>query len=202
MFKHDQRINCTPIVYPLDGDSLSSFLARLQPEIEMLARNLYYRVKMSIALEDVIQEGMIGAWRAAQRYDPTKVVDERSFVGYCIKRARGAMCDYLTKLNRTPAASLDEHLEVDTADGSMRREIADTPVPYHQASLAQRRRILAALRQLSTNERLVIMAHFRIDDAKSGHSSLPMDLRAQMNMSEAVYYKIRARALRKLAVIL
>lgn len=185
----------------LSENELSSFLASLQPQIEQMARSLYYTVKISVAFEDLVQEGIIAAWQATRRYDASKVVNERSVIGYCMKRVRGAMLDHVTKLNRTPAISLDEYLEADTDGGSCYREIEARPVEHRQASLSERRRILAALHKLTEKERSVILAYFRIDDSK-GQCPSRDDVQARLNLSDHAYCNARARAIKRLATLL
>jgi RNA polymerase sigma factor (sigma-70 family) len=184
----------------LQGEGLTHFITGLQPAIEQIARNLYYRVRVSVALDDLVQEGHIAAWQAAQRYDAAKIKDESSFTGYCMLRARGAMLNYLDMLHKSSAISLDEYLQSETSDGStMQRDIADTPQPHRRASRAQRHMVLTALRTLTCKERLVIMAHYRIDSS-NGYSPTPDDIQRDLHLSKQAYYGTRTRGLRKLAL--
>ncbi len=188
----------------LTGEGLDAFLESLRPEIERTAYALYFHhgAKPCLDAQDIIQEGMIAAWRATNKYDASKVVDERSFRGYCMKRARGAMLNCLAREGRDTAISLDDY----TTNGSdntplLCHEIADTGRPRRQATITERRRILAALRTLSPKERCVVMAYYRID-GRNGYSPSLCDIQRRLRMTNSTMYGIRARALKKLAATL
>jgi DNA-directed RNA polymerase specialized sigma24 family protein len=185
----------------LTGDNLNLFLAEMQPYIERAARSLYFRSRdvVSVDLADLEQVGMIAAWQATQRYDASKVIDANSFTGYCVKFARGAMLAELRGLDT--AISLDSYLEIPTQNGAIRRELPDKPTPYRQALPSERRRILAALRQLPQFERLAVMATYRIAD-RSGHvPSIDGSCRL-LRRSKWAFYKARERGMQKLASLL
>lgn len=146
----------------------NSMLACIQDELEAEAKDLYFRVHnhLSISLDDLIQEGRIGVWRACLNYDPGKVKTERSMVGYCFIKAKGAMQDYIKWHRRRyeREKSLEAHLEVKTEKGLLHREIEDKPTKYRETPKHIRERILNALRCLSTKQRLAVMIAFQIDD--------------------------------------
>lgn len=189
----------TVIVKPsvLAGDELNDFLASLRPQIERIAASIYYGryYSISIALDDLIQVGLIGAWRCTQKYDASKMKRDKSLLAYCLRRARGEMINHVKTQFRTPAQSLDAYLAPDT-DTGYTHQIADT-AQSAPTSNVKRRRILAALRKLTTRERTVIMAAYGIDGT-NGKSPLPEEL----SVSESAYYSARTRATRKLAHIL
>jgi RNA polymerase sigma factor (sigma-70 family) len=190
------------VVHSLTPDNVNELLATLQPEIERQARALYYRVfSVSVDIQDLTQEGMIGAWTAAEKYDASKIKDARSFRGYCLKRARGAMLNYLRQLFDRPAISLEDWQEVDTGDSTRYREIEDRPAPARKTSRAMRRRMLAAMRLLTEKERAVVMSAYMIDDNR-GRCSTPGDIRARLQLTESAYYHARKSALKHLATAL
>ena len=49
--------------------------------------------KTSEDIDDLIQEGMLGAWQASLKYNGT----HGTLAGWCSLRARGAMIDYLRR---------------------------------------------------------------------------------------------------------
>jgi RNA polymerase sigma factor (sigma-70 family) len=177
-----------------DTPFYTSVLTSVQSEVETIARNLYFRVRtrVSVTLDDLIQEGMIGAWQAATRYDASKVKDSGSFTGYCMKRARGAIIDYIKK--HQPAISLEAYLEVETEKGMMQRELVDEPTRPVYSSWSEREPILDALAKLTSTERLAVMSFFQIEDAHGG-----LMLRENTGVKASSYYNAKARAIKKLA---
>ena len=175
-----------------DGIELDAFLSELQPAIARAARALYYRVRdvVTLDLADLEQEGMIAAWRAALRYDASKVVNEHSFAAYCKKTARGAMLMYLREQH--PTLSIDAEFETQDG-GTMRRELEATHAPTH-ADITDPR-ILAGVRQLSGIERLVILAYFCIPDE---FGNVP----SWSGIPRSTCSHVKIRGLRKLASFL
>jgi len=183
----------------------TQLVTSLRPSIERSAYRLYYRVRFHVSIDpdDLIQEAMLAAWAATARLDTAKMKDSSSLTGFLMKRARGAMFNALTRINKTPAMSLDEYLETDDQqDGPWTHEIADSPTPYHQTSYRERRRILAALRQLSENERLIVMAVYRIEEGHDQRVREVDNVKKRLRLTDSGFYSAKARALRKLADLL
>jgi RNA polymerase sigma factor (sigma-70 family) len=176
----------------------TEIVTALHPAIERAAYSIYYRVRCHVSVEpgDLIQEGMLAAWKATGFLDADRLKDTGSLPGFIMKHARGAMFKAITKGQRR-AVSLEEYL-----DHPWTQEIADSPPSYHQTSYAERRRILAALRQLSETERLIIMAIYRIEDAHNQRVRTLENIKKQLQMSESGFYKAKHRALKKLAEVL
>ncbi|MDN5342274.1 MAG: polymerase sigma factor FliA [Oceanotoga sp.] len=82
--------------YRLDKDQVvKNFL----PKIKVIALNLMTNLPKSVELDDLIQEGVIGLLQSYERYDPKHGA---TFYTYAMTRIRGAMLDYLRKIDWLP----------------------------------------------------------------------------------------------------
>ncbi len=176
------------------------WLAPFEAKLAAIARDLCQRLYTvnAIGPDDLVQEARLAIWQATGRYNSSMGLG--GFKHLCLTRARGAMIDYIRKMSRTPAASLNDHLEFDGDHGTEEREIADTSTPTRKTSLAMRRRILAALRRanLTQKERLAVMAWYSIDNA-DGYCYLPGNVMKRLHISKQALYHSKGRAVAKLA---
>ncbi|RKX54272.1 MAG: FliA/WhiG family RNA polymerase sigma factor [Thermotoga sp.] len=69
------------------------------PKIKALAVSLSYQLPKNVSIDDLIQEGLMGLLSSFENYDPSKGA---SFSTYALKRIKGAMLDYLRKLDWVP----------------------------------------------------------------------------------------------------
>lgn len=93
-------------------ENLTLFLSTLQPEINRIARSMYYRIfSVSLCLDDLAQEGLIGAWHATTRYNPNIARDVETLRRYCLVFARGHMLHHVRSQRREKAWSLEDYLE-------------------------------------------------------------------------------------------
>ncbi|WGS64511.1 FliA/WhiG family RNA polymerase sigma factor [Marinitoga aeolica] len=76
-------------------DVIKNFL----PKIKYIALNLLSSLPKNVELDDLIQEGIIGLLQSLEKYNPQKGV---TFYSFAIKRIRGAMLDYLRKIDWLP----------------------------------------------------------------------------------------------------
>ncbi len=69
----------------------------MTPEIESRVRSIAGMIsrRYHVDVEDLIQEGLLEAWLAIPRYDGKT----GSLAGWCSIRARGAMYDYLRRID-------------------------------------------------------------------------------------------------------
>ncbi|ACM23849.1 MULTISPECIES: FliA/WhiG family RNA polymerase sigma factor [Thermotoga] len=70
----------------------------LLPVIKRIAEDLVQTLPPNVEVEDLIQEGILAALSAFERYDPSKA----SFTTFVIKRVKGAMYDYLRRIDWMP----------------------------------------------------------------------------------------------------
>ncbi|OQY08540.1 MAG: RNA polymerase subunit sigma-28 [Marinitoga sp. 4572_148] len=76
-------------------DVVKNFL----PKIKYIALNLLSTLPKNVELDDLIQEGIVGLLQSLEKYNPSKGV---SFYSFAVKRIKGAMLDYLRKIDWLP----------------------------------------------------------------------------------------------------
>jgi len=82
--------------YPLDKDQIvKNFL----PKIKALAINMASSLPKNVEIDDLIQEGVIGLLQSYERYNPDQ---NATFYTYALNRIKGAMLDYLRKIDWLP----------------------------------------------------------------------------------------------------
>jgi RNA polymerase sigma factor (sigma-70 family) len=165
--------------------------------IETIARGLYFRSPdVSLDLDDLIQIGMIEAWRASERYQPSEV----PFITYCLANAKGYMQKYITNLRHRNAISLDGYLTIETSDGEMQRELEAKPAQVQDvlASRSERRHALKLLQVLTEKQRFVIMAYFMIDSPQTQKAMTREQVQRKFNLSNDAYKSLKYRGMKKL----
>ncbi len=189
----------TPAHFELSEQEVHTFLELMHPEIVRIAKDIYYRVQvhLSISQDDLIQEGLVACWQALRRHDIRKGTHDKALRAYCLIRIRGAIIDFIRKEARTPVQSLDAYLEIDTPDGTHTRELPDIPPVRKFAAAAQRKRLLAAIHTLTTNEKLAILSAYGMHDYFNRFYT-PEEVKSRMRAPSDAKH----RALRKLASIL
>ncbi|AEH50791.1 sigma-70 family RNA polymerase sigma factor [Pseudothermotoga thermarum] len=74
-------------------------IKEMLPMVKMIALDLKNNLPKNVELDDLIQEGVLALIAAIRRYDPKKGVNIHR---YAIKRVKGAMYDYLRKIDWMP----------------------------------------------------------------------------------------------------
>lgn len=81
------------------------------PKIKRIAQDLKQNLPQSVDVEDLIQEGVLALLSSLERYDPKK----GALSSFVMKRIKGAMLDYLRRLDWLPR-NLRKHMkEVENA---------------------------------------------------------------------------------------
>jgi len=75
-----------------------SVIRSLLPFIKRIAEDLAQTLPPNVEVDDLIQEGIVAALSSLERYDPSKA----SFTTFIMKRVKGAMYDYLRKIDWMP----------------------------------------------------------------------------------------------------
>jgi DNA-directed RNA polymerase sigma subunit (sigma70/sigma32) len=174
-----------------------SILACIQDDIERPARDLYFstRVVISVSIEDLIQEGMIGAWIASTRYDESKVTNKHSLNAYCKTYAKYAMLRHIEK--HKPDLSLEAYLEGSREGDTVNLDIQDNPVKSVETPPHKRNVVLDALNCISPRRKIVIMAAFQIEDEQG-----MVTMKEDIGISNRIYDDAKAEALKKLRTII
>ncbi|ABV33183.1 MULTISPECIES: FliA/WhiG family RNA polymerase sigma factor [Pseudothermotoga] len=74
-------------------------IKEMLPSVKRIAMDLLHTLPKNVEVDDLIQEGVLALLSAIRRYDPKKGVSMYSFV---VKRIKGAMYDYLRKIDWMP----------------------------------------------------------------------------------------------------
>ncbi len=101
--------------YATDRQTTASpeeLLEQYLPMIRFHAEQLRRRTPDSIELDDLIDAGVLGLLDAAQRFDPERDIQFKTFVAY---RVRGAMIDYLRAFDWMPRSLRDTAKEMQAA---------------------------------------------------------------------------------------
>jgi len=95
-----------------DSDSKEKLIKTMLPKIKWLAISISRDLPKSVEIDDLVQEGVIGLLNAIENYDPTK---RASFTTYAMKRVKGAMYDYLRRIDWMPRGIRKKLKEVEEA---------------------------------------------------------------------------------------
>lgn len=95
-----------------NSESKEKIIELMLPKIKWLALSIVKDLPKNVDVDDLIQEGVIGLLNALENYDPTKGA---SIVTYAMKRVRGAMYDYLRKIDWMPRGVRKKVKEVEEA---------------------------------------------------------------------------------------
>lgn len=115
---------------PLATDQHDRVVATL-PFVESMARRMASTMPNSIAVNDLVQDGVIGLMDAAHRFDESRGI---KFETFAERRVRGAMIDALRR-DAWPRGVRRVRRELEAARESLRRELGAEPT---LADLAKR----------------------------------------------------------------
>src|SRR5512145_125108 len=107
---------------PLAGHQQDRVVASL-PFVESLARRMASTMPHSIAVNDLVQDGVIGLMDAAHRFDEERGI---KFETFAERRVRGAMIDALRR-DAWPRGVRRQRRELDAAREALRRELGHEP---------------------------------------------------------------------------
>lgn len=184
------QANLQPLMQEMaDTDA---YLEALQPDIARIASSLLYTTfTRGIERDDLVQEGLIGAWEATQHLDTSRSHYEQR--AYCLRAARNKMCSYLTKFTKTVGDSID----LEPEQWLTVPAVAEAPAPA--TFTRKRKNVLSMLRNLPRRERLVIMAHYGMVSTGNRICITRQALQTRHNLTNRDYNNIKYRALKKLS---
>lgn len=132
-----------------DDDALCTLLDRYRGFVRLKAR-AYFLVGAD--REDVVQEGMVGLYKAIRDYDPTQQKTFRGFAELCIVRQIITAIKTATRQKHTPLNSyVSLHLPVGDGDGDQELgdHVADAVDPADRiVSEAELRQLQAYIREV------------------------------------------------------
>jgi RNA polymerase sigma factor FliA len=94
------------------------------PQVKLLAARLYRRCPANVLLEDLVSAGVTGLIEATDRYDPRRKVKLKTLAEH---RIRGAMLDYLRKLDPLPRAVTSFIRDRESATGELEQRLYRAP---------------------------------------------------------------------------
>jgi RNA polymerase sigma factor FliA len=149
---------------PLANDQHERVVATL-PFVESMARRMASTMPHSIAVNDLVQDGVLGLMDAAHRFDENRGI---KFETFAERRVRGAMIDALRR-DAWPRGVRRVRRELEAARESLRRELGAEP---SVADLAKRvgtdeTRLERTILRISTIESTSPLANLGPADAAS-----------------------------------
>jgi RNA polymerase sigma factor for flagellar operon FliA len=94
------------------------------PLVKRIAHHLMLRLPSSVAVDDIIQAGMIGLLEAAGRYDELRGAQFETFAA---QRIRGAMLDELRQADWMPRSLRRDMRRVETAMSKLQQHLGRAP---------------------------------------------------------------------------
>ena len=94
------------------------------PLVKRIAHHLMLRLPSSVAVEDIIQAGMIGLLDAARRYDELRGAQFETFAA---QRIRGAMLDELRQADWMPRSLRRDMRRVESAMSKLQQQLGRSP---------------------------------------------------------------------------
>lgn len=92
--------------------------------VQVVAYRFLVDLPASIERDDLVSEGTIGLIEAIHRYDPSRKVKFETFATW---RIRGAILDYLRKLDWSPRSLRRQAREIGKSQDKLRSELGRTP---------------------------------------------------------------------------
>ena len=149
---------------PLATDQHERVVATL-PFVESMARRMASTMPHSIAVTDLVQDGVLGLMDAAHRFDESRGI---KFETFAERRVRGAMIDALRR-DAWPRGVRRVRRELEAARESLRRELGSEPTVADLAKRvgADEARLERTILRISTIESTSPLANLGPADAAS-----------------------------------
>jgi RNA polymerase sigma factor (sigma-70 family) len=189
----DELINANMARINHQLQDVDTFLESLRPEIRAIAYTLDR--PRSVDIEDLVQVGMIAAWKAYEAQDMRNATSPRS---YFTCAAKWRMRDYLRTERKHDADSLDTWF-IGRGDNreEKARDVADyapyrTPRGEH---LAKRRLMWSILRQLPSKHQAILVAEYLGGMNYEGHHVTREGISHRYTLTEGQYRRAKKTAL-------
>jgi RNA polymerase sigma factor FliA len=113
------------IMYTANGLSdKEECIREYAPLVRRIAHHLMLRLPSSVAVEDIIQAGMIGLLDAASRYDELRGAQFETFAA---QRIRGAMLDELRQADWMPRSLRRDMRRIESAMNKLQQQMGRAP---------------------------------------------------------------------------
>lgn len=167
-----------------DAMQPDSVLAEILPRLKKLARFVHRKLPANVTLDDLLQCGLIGAWKAAQTHDGSRA----SYPTYALRKARWEMLEFLR--DKVSEGTRRHYVTTESFDETrVQREDADSV--YDDVLARERTCALAReVHKLPPRERFVLRSMF---------SDVPCsDIACTLSVSEARVWQLRRQGLCRL----
>lgn len=119
-----------------NGESLDILLNRYKNWVKAIVRSVLFK---EIAFpEDLIQEGMIGLYKAIQQYSPSKGANFKSFATLCIKRQTLDTLRHFSRDKNRPLSTFLELNDTNVAEMPPTAEATDPEIIFISAESGNR----------------------------------------------------------------
>jgi RNA polymerase sigma factor for flagellar operon FliA len=134
----------------LDAQQREQLLMEQLPQVRYIAKRIHERLPDHVALDDLIQAGVLGLIEAMEKYDPGKNVQLKSYAKF---RIRGAILDSLRDLDWSPRSLRREARRIEAAQTHLRDTLGRMPGEHEVAEqlgleLSEYQRLLGEVRGL------------------------------------------------------
>lgn len=104
--------------------SEEEIIKEMLPTVKRIASDLLHNLPKNVEFDDLVQEGVLALLSAVRRYDPQKGANLHAFV---VKRVKGAMYDYLRRIDWMPRNLRHNVKEVEKAIYELESELNRYP---------------------------------------------------------------------------
>jgi RNA polymerase sigma factor for flagellar operon FliA len=104
----------------LTSEERDRLLMEQLPQVQFIARRIHDRLPHHVALEDLVQAGIVGLIEAIHKYDPSKHVQLKTYAKF---RIRGAILDSLRALDWSPRALRRKARELEGVNARLRARL-------------------------------------------------------------------------------
>lgn len=161
-------------------------LVEMLPRLRRLARFVHRKLPGHVMLDDLVQCGLIGAWKAAQTFDGERA----SFSTYALRKARWEMVSFVR--DKSGASRRRYYVTTESFDEERTPPSDDVDCDAYTIALARERAAALAreMHKLSARQRFVLEAF---------SNDVPCSETARaLRVSEARVYQLRRQGLASL----
>ena len=149
----------------------SRLISEQMAQVHYIARRIHHRLPRTVALEDLVQSGILGLIDAMRKFDASKRVHLRSYAKF---RIRGAILDSLRDLDWGPRDLRKKARQMDHVEGQLRARHGRAPTEPELAagmglSLPEFHRLVGDLRGLDVGS-----LHTQTDSDENGAAETPV----------------------------
>ena len=159
-----------PVYSRIGGSEEERIIREFLPKIRALAVSLSYQLPKNVSVDDLVQEGLMGLLSSFKSYDPSKGA---SFSTYALKRVKGAMLDYLRKIDWIPRTLRRRMKELEEATLILENKLGRIPDDKELAEyLKMEEEEIKKIRNELVRRQLLSLDSYLFEDDESVHVEL------------------------------